>query len=314
MAAQSSIDSVRGRLAVGAPDGLRLGSPRAVGGLSLVPIFHDGSSVEYQLFAEAQQAGAAEITEVGLHGAVPALEAKSTSQIPVLMVEGEIIVRLKQNRVLNTTILIPPKTTLNVPVACVEAGRWHRQAGKAERAAYSLSAKIRSAKKPSEARSARARGQFTADQGVVWEHVEATLGAHRVSSPTLAYSEIDRRRGKEIEGLLRQLEPLPGQAGVLAYLAGEPLSLDVFDRASTLTQLWRELAGSYIADALLTDKRDGSVDLEQVAVWIRSLVAGETSCHPGVGLGETVLITGPRHCLSALVVDGAPVHIAAYPR
>jgi hypothetical protein len=233
--------------------------------------------------------------------------------MPVLLVEGEILVGLKQNRVLNTTILIPPNATLDVPVACVEAGRWRRATGKAKRASYSLSAKIRASKKISEVVRARSVGDFMTDQGLVWDSVEASLGSHRVSSPTSAYSEIEKARGKEIEDHLRSLEPLPGQAGVLAYLGGEPLSLDVFDRPSTLAQLWRELVGSYIADSLIADKPDGSVDLEQAKVWIRSLVAGETTCHPGVGMGETVLITGPHHALSALVVDGAPVHIAAYP-
>ena len=314
MAARSSINSVRDRLAVGVAEGLRLGSPQTVGGLTLVPIFHDGLRVEYQMFAEAQQAQTAEVTEVGLLGAIRTLEAKSTSQIPVLLVEGQILVGLKQNRVLNTTILIPPKTAVKIPVACVEARRWRRATGKAQRATYSLSARIRASKKMSEVHSARTRGDFIADQRGVWARVAASLGTHRVSSPTLSYSEIDKARGNEIEDLLRRLEPLPGQAGVLAYLGDEPLSLDVFDRSSTLTQLWRELAGSYIADALISNQRDRSVDVEKATVWIRSLVAGETTCHPAVGMGETVLITGPRHCLSALVVDGVPVHIAAYPR
>jgi len=314
MTVRSSIDAVRDRLAVGTAGGLRLGSPQTVQGLTLVPIFHDGLSVEYQMFGDAQQAGTAEVTELGELGAVEALKAKSTSQIPVLLVEGEILVGLKQNRVLNTTILIPPKTSLKVPVACVEAGRWRRATGKAERAAYSLSARIRASKKISEAHSVRTRGDFMTDQGLVWEGVEASLGTHRIDSPTSAYSEIDKARGDEIEDVLRRLEPLPGQAGVLAYLADEPLSLDVFDRASTLTQLWRELAGSYIADAMITGNGGGSVDLEKAAFWIRSLVDGEATCHPAVGMGETVLITGPHHNVSALVIDGTPVHIAAAPR
>ena len=314
MAAHASIDKVRGRLAVGAPAGIRLGPPRAVGGLTLVPIFHDGLPVEYELFAEAQRAGTAEVTEVGAEGAVPVLEARSSSQVPVLLVEGEILTGLKQNRVLNTTILVPPRTTLEVPVACVEAGRWHRATGKAKRADYSLSAKLRAFKKPSEVQRARSTGHFMADQEMVWQGVAQTLGSHGVSSPTFAYSEIEKARGNEIEDLLHSLEPLPGQAGVLAYLGGEPLSLDVFDRASTLTHLWHELAGSYVVDALISDQRGKTIGLDEAAVWIGSLVEGETSCHPGVGLGETVLITSPRHCVSALVEDGVPVHIAAYPR
>src|SRR2546423_10489575 len=114
MAAHASIDQVRGRLAVGAPAGIRLGPPRAVGGLTLVPIFHDGLPVEYELFAEAQQAGTAEVTGVAAEGAVPVLKARSTSPIPVLLVQGGILTGLQQNRVLHTTIRVPPRPTPHV--------------------------------------------------------------------------------------------------------------------------------------------------------------------------------------------------------
>src|SRR5207244_6121412 len=102
---------------------------------------------------------------------------------------------------------------------------------------YSLSAKLRAFKKPSEVQRARSTGHFMADQQMVWQGVAQTLGSHGVSSPTFAYSEIEQARGKEIEDLLRSLEPLPGQAGVLAYLGGMPLSLDVFVCSSTVTYL-----------------------------------------------------------------------------
>ena len=31
----------------------------------------------------------------------------------------------KQNRVLEASVLVPASTTQKIPVACVEAGRWH---------------------------------------------------------------------------------------------------------------------------------------------------------------------------------------------
>ena len=313
MAVRSAIDAVREWLTTDSPEGLRLGSPRTSGNLTVVPTFHDGSAVEYQIFADAQLGKAVEITEVDQQGSVPDLAVKNSGEIPVLLVDGEILIGLKQNRVLNTTILIPPRTTLKVPVTCVEAGRWQRATATAGRARYSLSAKIRAVKAASVARAARGRGAFAADQVAVWERIGARLKAHRVKSPTSAYSDIDAARGRAIELLLHRLAPVPDQSGVLACVAGEPLSLDVFDRAPTLTRLWEELVGSYASEALITEKRNGSFDLERVTGWIRTLPDGEVTSHPGVGLGETVLITGAHHGVTALVVDGVPVHLAAWP-
>jgi hypothetical protein len=104
-----------------------------------LPVFHDGPALEYVTFADAQKDGSAEITEVGSAGAVSTLEVTTSSNVPVLMIDGEILIGLQQNRVLNTTILVPAKTTLKVPVACVEAGRWRRATSKANRADYALS-------------------------------------------------------------------------------------------------------------------------------------------------------------------------------
>jgi hypothetical protein len=314
MAARSAVDIVRERLGRGPSDGLRLGSPLTAGGLTLVPIFRAGPELEYITLAEAQKQQSAQVTELDHGGAVSALAVENTSGVPVLMIDGEIVIGLKQNRVLNITILVPPKTTLKVPVACVEAGRWRRTIGKARRADYSLSPRIRATKRRSVIQAARAFGKFTADQQAVWEEVAADLGSLGVLSETMAYSDIEKQRGSEIEDRLSQFQPATGQSGVLALVGGQPVALDLFDRPSTLTELWQGLVGSYVAESLLVKASDTSVDVEAAAEWIRRAGIGEASCHQAVGLGETVSISGTDHEASALVVDGVAVHIAAGPR
>ena len=312
-APRTAIDIVRDRLEQGPPTGLRLGSPQTAGRLTLVPVFHDGPALEYMTFANAQKDGTAEITEVGWLGAVSTLAVKTSSKVPVLMIDGEILVGLKQNRVLNTTILVPAKTTLKVPVACVEAGRWRHATSKASRADYALSPKIRAMKRHSVTLSARAFGTFAADQGVVWDEVAGSLGDLGVDSETLAYSDIEKQRRPEIEDRLSQLQPEPGQSGVLALVGGKPVAFDLFDRPSTLARLWQALIGSYVAESLVPKAGNEPVDTEAVTEWIRGAAAGQATSHRAVGLGESVSITGAKHDTSALVVDGVAVHIATGP-
>lgn len=313
MAARSSVDIVRNWLVHGTPDGLRLGSPQTAGRLTLIPVFHERPELEYVALADAQKNGTAEITELDEQGAVSALAVKNTSNVPVLIIDGEILIGLKQNRVLNTTILAPANTTLEVPVACVEAGRWRRTTAKAGRADYSLSPKIRAMKRHSVTRSARASGRFMADQGAVWAEVAGSLGDLGVDSATLAFSDIERQRRPEIEDRLIQLRPEAGQSGVLALIGGEPVAFDVFDQPSTLARLWQGLVGSYIAESLAPRASDVSLDIEAATQWIRRAGAGDATTHRAVGLGETVSITGAEHETSALVVDGVAVHIATGP-
>ncbi len=312
-AARTAIDIVRDRLEEGTSHGLRLGSPQTAGRLTLVAVFRDGPDLEYVTFAEALKDGTAEITEVDGHGDVPTLEVKTRSSVPVLMIDGEILVGLKQNRVLNTTILVPAKTTLKIPVACVEAGRWRHATSKAGRADYALSPKIRAVKRHSVTLAARALRTFAADQGAIWDAVAGSLGDLGVHSATLAYSDIEANRRPEIEHRLSQLQPEPEQSGVLALIDGKPVAFDLFDRPSTLTRMWQGLVGSYIAESLAPKASNASVDVEAAIEWIRRAREGEATSHRAVGLGETVSITGTGHETSALVVDGVAVHIAIGP-
>ena len=160
-------------------------------------------------------------------------------------------------------------------------------------------------------RRTRASGKFDSDQHAIWKEVHKYVGSLGVASETKAYSDIERQRRSQIEQRLAQLKPADGQSGVLAAVGGRPVSFDLFDKASTLSRFWQGLIGSYITESLATAASEVSVDVEAATAWIRGLGSGEASVHPAVGMGEAALITGAGHDLSALVVDGVPVHIAA---
>jgi hypothetical protein len=42
----------------------------------------------------------------------------------LLLLDGEELVGAKQNRILNTTVLVDAHVTVTIPVSCVEQGRW----------------------------------------------------------------------------------------------------------------------------------------------------------------------------------------------
>ncbi len=313
MLKSSPIELVRDRLTADPPLGIRLGAPRSAAGLTLFPVFANGNHLTYQLFSQASTAKAVEVSEIGVAGSVPDLAARNVGDVPVLLMEGEILIGLKQNRMLNTSVLITPGTKVTIPVACVEAGRWRRASEKAGASRYAVSPSIRAAKMMSLSLSARTLGAFTPDQFIVWRGVDADLQKHRVSSPTSAYSEIEDQRHEVIDDVLGQLTPDPDQTGVLAFLGDQPLALDVFDQPGTLTQAWRKLVGSYISEAIANTDQRSTVDGTAAVEWVKGLANGEASSHPAVGAGETVLITAKAHYLAGLVVDGICVHIAGWP-
>ncbi|HVL89952.1 MAG TPA: DUF6569 family protein [Actinomycetota bacterium] len=309
----NATEVVRERLNVG-DGGLRFGDARRIGPLTLIPLFATGAAAEYVPYSIAQAEGLVSVKELGAAGSVPTLLVRNTGAAPVLLVEGEILIGLKQNRVLNVSVLVPAASEVPIPVACVEAGRWHFNSSAGLKDQFHLSPQVRGVINVSVAGSARRQGDFMADQGAVWDGVDERLAAHGVSSATAAYSDIGAYRREEIMEKAAAARPEPGQVGVLAMVAGEPLCLDLFDREETLATLWEGLVGSYVSDALAAPEEEAPLDMESVHAWIAGLAQAEVTEHPGAALGRTVVATAPTGTAAGLVVGQALVHLSAVSR
>jgi ARG and Rhodanese-Phosphatase-superfamily-associated Protein domain len=295
------------------PRRLRLGAPISSGPLELVPLFGGIVAPTYSLAAEAIAHGALAITEVG-EGQVPTLGVANSGDVPVLLVEGEHLQGARQDRVLNVTVLVPPKAELAIPVSCVEHGRWaYRTEQRFAPAPEFAHTRLRAAKTATVAARRRLVGDRMADQGAIWAEVErkrAEVGAG-VSS-TAAMRDTFVQRGVDVDRILAAFErPSPKQTGVVVCVSGEPVALDAFDRPETLAALWPRLVRGYAMEALGSPAR--SVErAETASAFVERVTSGEGSEYDAVGLGREVAITSPGSIASALVWKGAVVHLAAF--
>ena len=64
------------------------------------------------------------INEIDEDGNVPELMCRNLSSDYILILAGEEIIGAKQNRIVNTSIILGPNKNLKIPVSCVEEGRW----------------------------------------------------------------------------------------------------------------------------------------------------------------------------------------------
>src|SRR5262245_12751185 len=69
--------------------------------------------------------------EVRFHetGVVARLRARSHSLRPILVPGHLVVDGGRQARVIESSMVIPPSAELDVPVRCVEKGRWHAKRG-----------------------------------------------------------------------------------------------------------------------------------------------------------------------------------------
>jgi hypothetical protein len=315
MADSKPVASTIERLIAGG--GIRYGDPISWSGLTLVPVFTlYPAPFPYVLLADAIAAGTAGIQEVG-GGHVPTLRVVNKGSLPVLLVDGEHLVGVKQNRILNTTILVPERSTLDVPVSCVEAGRWSGSLREARPESPTLFATARARKAEAVTASVRATGAYAADQHEIWSDVAVVLDALDAHSPTAAMHEAYERRGAELGDYLKHLPRRPGQTGVVAAVGDRIACADVFDRPQTLAGLWNRLVPAYAVEALARPGAAGGVAAGGVSAADAAAFLGEArratvTAHPAVGRGTDLRLSGEGLTGAALEVEGTVVHLAMF--
>src|SRR4051812_43434779 len=101
---------------------LRVGEPDVAGPLAVFPVFGPDPALEYRSFAEACALGAA-IRELPTPSVNDVL-VDNPLDVVVLLYEGEEVQGAQQDRTLDVSVLVAARSRLQVPVSCVEAGRW----------------------------------------------------------------------------------------------------------------------------------------------------------------------------------------------
>jgi hypothetical protein len=105
-------------------NGIEVEEPKSFRNMAIFPIFvEEEDGLDYITLGESLEEGLVKITEKDEGGSVPEIKVKNGSKRRVLIVEGEELVRCKQNRIINTTILVEAQSELVIPVSCVERGR-----------------------------------------------------------------------------------------------------------------------------------------------------------------------------------------------
>ena len=111
---------------------LQLGQPQTHRNMTVIPLFGKTfDALDYALGENLMKKGLLSFTEVSESGSVGHLLAHNTSSQKALLIEGEELRGAKQNRTINTTVLLKEQSKTVIPVTCTERDRWsyrHRRA------------------------------------------------------------------------------------------------------------------------------------------------------------------------------------------
>jgi hypothetical protein len=295
---------------------LRLGPPRTADELTLVPLFGGLMAPDYAVGAELIAGGELTITELGT-GSVPELLARNRSTLPALLIDGEALEGARQDRILNSSVLLPAGKDVTLPVSCVEAGRWgFMDDPNFVASPQTAPAGLRMRTKSEVAASLRVGSTRAANQSRVWRDVAVTQTLAGVaSSPTKAMRDSFSSSDHRLDRVLEQVpEPEERQTGVIACFGEQVAALDVFDRPEALATLWSRLLRGYAMDALVNtfDPPEGDVRVDRIEAFVRAIGRAKATAHPGVGLGDNVVMTARDVVADALVWEHGVVHASAF--
>lgn len=266
---------------------LRVGEPVRHKALSVFPLFTDSNGgVDYRLADEAIADESLLVEEVSEGGSVPDLLVENKGDTRVLFIEGEELVGAKQNRILNTSVLIAAKSKVKIPVSCVEQGRWGYQSRYFGSSGSHSPSKLRYALKSSVSMSAKAGHGHQSDQGEVWNSVAACLSSHEVASTSSAMSDAFEALEEQRTSYRDNVKYVDGATGVAVAIGKRVVALDVFDKPSTCQKVWDRILSGCILDALEAESEEGQADIAEVERLISSAGAADWEKVQQVGEGE----------------------------
>ncbi len=224
-------------------------APIQVDSLTLTPIVAvaaGGKEPELLVLDEAMAANLVKISE-GARESVNDLTLINSSDRPVFVLAGEVIIGGKQDRIIGANTIIPPKTTLSVPVYCVEHGRWDNS-GKSFTTAKALA-------------HGRLRGKASFEaQGEVWKEVAEKNVKRRTVNATDTYRTVARQQSdgtlkgwqQKVDAALAKL-PAADRGRMIGYavaLNGQVATVDMFQSPALFKKLEGKLLRSYMTEAV----------------------------------------------------------------
>jgi hypothetical protein len=278
--------------------------------LSVFPLFLEASGeIDYRLSDEALADQSVLVEEVGQSGSVPDLLVENKGDLRVLFLEGEELVGAKQNRILNTSLLIAAHTKIKIPVSCVEQGRWRYKSRYFGSSGSHSPSKLRRTLKASVYRSLKEKRGHTSDQGEVWKEVASLHATHGVESGTAAMSDAFDAYQDQIVSFREKLPYVEGAAGIAVAIGDRVVSVDLFDKPSTCRKVWDRLLSGIMFDALEAKPSDRNASVADVEQFLATADALPWERAEAVGEGEEYRAESKQgdHA-SALVFEGAVVH------
>ena len=299
---------------------IQLGTPQVHRNIVAFPIISPSYTTNRWLtLGEALEQQLLTVTEVSHGGSVPELAVVNRADRPVLLLNGEELIGAKQNRVLNTTILLKERSETVVPVSCTEHGRWAYNSAAFADANVLMAHRVRSSKLRSVSESLNASAGYKSDQGAVWNEIASLHSKLGSKSPTGAMHDAFKARERELEQGTAAFGTVPGQTGLLVVMDDVVAGFDFLPHPEIYARQHVKLVKSYIIDSI-AEPNPRPANPETASAKAAEFLQAAAQCpvrkFPSVGYGTDCRYRSGAEasaiCGAALVHEEQIVHAAFF--
>ncbi len=293
---------------------IQLGGIQIWENLGIVPLLFPGNGgPEYMTLKEALEGGTLTVTEVSEGGTVPELKVINKGDIAVLLLDGEELSGAKQNRVLNTTILVGAHMEMVIPVSCTEHGRWSYTSREFVDSDVVMYSKIRKEKVRHVTMNLERSAGYMSNQGAVWDRIEEMRRDAEASAPTGAMKDVFEQKINDLNEYIDAIPLIPGQKGMMVFINGAVAGFDILSSSQAYAALHTKLLKSYAMEALIErKKRCPEPAIDAAKDFLRAIASSDEKRYRSAGLGWDYRFEAPGKVGSALVNDDHVVHMAFF--
>ena len=296
---------------------VKLGDPQHYRNMSIFPLLFSGKSkLEYSMLRKALNEGHIVITEISENGSVPELKLFNVTESYILLLDGEELEGAKQNRVLNTTLLVYPKSELKVPVSCTEQGRWNQVSAAFQHSGKFLFKRARENKMSSVHQSLKYGQGYRSNQSEVWKDISELQSNRNTHSPTSAMKDIYDKEKGNLDDFLKAFPLIEGHCGIIVGLGGQVVGLEYLSSSDRYLDVHRQLIESYTMDALVENLsgEHPELTLEESQRFLEQIWSASQETFRSAAAGTDVRLESEHLVGSGLVEGEELIHLSAFVR
>jgi hypothetical protein len=276
----------------------------------------DQDSFDYVACGEAIRKGLIEVREINEGGSVNTILVLNNSKMFVFMMDGDILAGAKQNRVVNTSILLAPRSETKIPVSCVEHGRW-RHTSPTFRETKAAAPFFLRADKARQVKESLKRGAgYSSNQGEIWCTVANYQRFYHVDSATSSLSDVFSAKADEFDQYVKRFAPLSGSNGMAVFFGKHLAGVDVFNRREVFSEYFPKLLqGAAMEAASLEASKEPLTEAEaryRTLELLDSIEHQQFQEQPGVGVGVDKRFESPGLNGFELEYSKHLIHLAAF--